>query len=146
MDEETYNKKLNRAKIAKQASYERHLIREKSSVDYMRREAINEVRIGNRSGSHVNCLRLFVNNTWEHELMKVKVFWALRKLGHDVITEPIFNNNARADLVDCDTHVVYEILCSETEKMLAAKEDYYPSIFEIRKISANKPFDEGDLL
>jgi hypothetical protein len=141
-----YEKKKKQAYLAKQRAYERHKNKVKSSVDYRKREFLNEIRISNRSGSHVNCLRLFKNNTIAHEQTKFMVCWTLLKWGHEFVTEPIFNNGKRADVLDLHTGVVYEVIKSETEEKLADKTEAYPELFEIRKVNANEPFNEELLL
>lgn len=141
-----YEQRKRKAYLAKQKSFERHIARQKSSLEYRKRDYLNEIRISNRSGSHVNCLRLFKNNTLAHEQTKFMVCWTLLKWGHEFITEPIFNNGKRADVLDLHTGIVYEVIKTETEERLADKSDTYPQIFEIRKVDANKPFQEEMLL
>jgi len=143
---EKLKQRAEKAKAAKQRSYERHLNREKSSSEYRKKDALQEIKFSNKSGSHINCFR-GGGESDEHLDMKYQVWKQLRKWKHDCIVEPIFvNYPARADILDLDTCIIYEILKSETEKMLVAKEDYYPPLFEIRKIDANKPFNEKMLL
>jgi len=87
-----------------------------------------------------------INNTWQHEFRKFQIFWALRKQGHNVMTETIFTNGKRADIIDMDNGVIFEVTFTETEKKLEEKTEHYPEIFEIRRIDATKEFDEKMLL
>jgi len=98
--------------------------------------------MSNRSGSHCGCFRDSVSNTDEHEDTKYKVFRWLRKKGYTVMTEVIFNNGKRADVLDITNGVVYEILKSETLKECKEKVKAYPNELEVRYVDANKPFDE----
>ena len=50
------------------------------------------------------------------------------------ITEAIFNNNSRADLVDLSSGVIYEILFSEKDEDCDKKVKNYPKKFRIIKI------------
>ncbi len=100
------------------------------------RRFLNEVRSSNRSGSHVNCFRYFPNNSDEHEDTKFKVFKLLRKLNHNVLVEPIFNNGSRCDILDISLGVIYEVIHSEKETEVKNKN--YPSCFGIVIIKSNK--------
>lgn len=92
------------------------------------------LRFSNRSGSHNGCIRISPGNTYEHELRKFQVCWELSKRGHSFITEAVFNNGKRADILDLTEGIVYEIL--HTEKLQEAKKkvEEYPDCLEIRFI------------
>lgn len=108
-----------------------------------RREALQEIRFSNKSGSYVNHFRGSPNETDEHIDMKYQVWKQLRRWGFDCLVEPIFENNpGRADILDLDNHICYEIGKSETEVMAARKKGYYPAMFDIRFVDANKTFTE----
>lgn len=148
MMKEKMQKRIEKAKLAKQKSYERHLNRLKSSTEYRKKDALEEIRFSNKTGSHINCFRGSPREkrggeSDEHIDMKYQVWKQLRKWKHDCIVEPIFENYpGRCDVLDLNTCIIYEVVRSETEKRLAAKDDYYPPLFEIRKVDANKPFNE----
>jgi hypothetical protein len=146
MNEEQYEKRKKLAMASKQRAYERHKAKKFNSKQAQINEAMNEIRFSNRSGSHINCIRIFPNNTLEHEMTKFKVCWTLRKWGYDFITEAIFKNNKRADVIDVSNGIIYEILKSEKEEELVDKTETYPEIFEIRKVDANVEFKEEVLL
>jgi len=98
------------------------------------------MRYSNRSGSHINCFRFTKGEkggcTWEHEFRKFQICWELASRGHEFMTEPIFNNGKRADVVDLTAMVVYEVLASEKIDSCAVKIESYPDCFEVRMVSA----------
>ena len=114
----------------------------------MKREYLSALRPSNKSGSHVNCFRgtYSEDKPDDHEDCKYQVWKQLRKWGHDVIVEAIFNNGKRGDVVDITEGIVYEITFSETTEKLAEKVEAYPDMFEIRQVDAKKPFNEKMLL
>lgn len=106
------------------------------------RISLNEIRSSNRIGSHVNCVHFFKNNTTNHEMAKAKVCMALLKLNRDFMTEAIFTNGKRADVVDLEFGVVYEILETETMEEFKKKLDTYPISFLVIPLLA-KDIIEG---
>jgi len=138
------NRRIELAKQSRERSFQRHQANVKNQ--FRSRDCLNEVRFSNRSGSHVNCYRYGANNTDEHEDMKFQVFKQLRKWGHDVLTEAIFENGKRADIIDIDEGIIYEVTHTETEKMLEEKIENYPDIFEVRRVKAAQEFKEELLL
>lgn len=112
------------------------------------REWLNTLRFANRSGSHINCFRgtYYEGKSDAHEDTKYEVYKQLRKWGHDVIVEAIFNNGSRCDVLDLTQGIIYEVTFSETTKMLSEKIKKYPGIFEVRQIDATKEFNEKMLL
>lgn len=102
------------------------------------------VRVSNRSGSHWNCLRMNfgkADSSDEHEDMKYEAYKALRKRGVDVMTEAIFVENGRADLLTC-SGIVYEILHSETDEEFQEKKKRYPKELEIRSIRTGQKWQD----
>ena len=94
-------------------------------------EASNLVRIGNRSGSHRGCIRINPSNSYEHEKAKFDECYELAKNGKEYLTEAIFHNGKRADIIVLDENRVIEIL--HTEKLEEAKEKVkgYPGGLDI---------------
>ena len=129
-------------RLRKMESYKKHLINQKSKPAYVLRGHLNEIRASNRCGSHCGCIRISPSNTRFHEYMKFQVCYELAMIGHKFITEAIFENVKRADIVDLSTGIIYEIAYSEKEDSLESKENSYPRVFEIIKIDATKPFDK----
>jgi len=57
------------------------------------------------------------------------------------MTEVIFENGKRADVLDISAGVVYEVLKSEKEADCDIKTESYPSKFEVRKVRADVPWN-----
>ena len=78
---------------------------------------------------------------WEIKLKDICI--SLKNSNHDFITEAIFNNNSRADVVDLTDGVIYEILCSETEENFEEKIKKYPINFKVIKVKVNSESSQG---
>jgi len=101
-----------------------------------RNDAMREIRHSNKIGSHRNCLRLSTANTKEHELKKFEICWELLKEGKEFITEAIFDNGSRADILVLDDNKIIEILHSEKEIDCIQKARKYPALFELEMVRA----------
>jgi hypothetical protein len=99
----------------------RYLSRKEFSLKY--RATIKDVRIN-------------THNKLPHELAKMLVAWEHQKLGKHVVTEVIFNNGSRADVVILDDMKIIEILYSEKMENAKKKIDYYPECFDIEFMDA----------
>ena len=88
---------------------------------------------------HRNCIRINIGNTLEHELKKFRMCYALKKGGEEFLTEAVFHNGKRADIVSLDREIAFEIIASEKEDSLLKKESLYP--IPIRKIYLNGGFE-----
>lgn len=104
------------------------------------RQCLDTIRFGNRSGSHEGCLRISTSNTYEHEFRKFQVFYELRKRGFWVLSECIFENGSRADILDASNGIIYEVLHTETEKEADEKFAKYPTCFQIRYVKTSDPW------
>ena len=103
-----------------------------------RNEVSRLLRISNR---HRNVLRWGSNETDEHVRMKFEICMLLKKWGHDFYTEAIFDDSGlRADVIDADTGVVYEVYQTEGMESLKKKAQFYP--LEVRFVDANQEFEE----
>lgn len=89
-----------------------------------------------------NCIKLNANNTDDHEFMKFQICRQLNKEHKEFITECIFKNNRRADIVVLDDLKIIEILCSETTEQCKNKIKHYPDEFEIIMVNAKDEFNE----
>ena len=123
-----------------------------AKIDIQRKinKNLGYVRFSNKSGSHVNCFRASVSADFRaeseaHMDTKYRIWKALRRMGHDVIVEPIFTTGDRADVLDLTSGVIYEVVNSETDASIEKKRNKYPWPFEIRKIDAMKTFRESDI-
>jgi len=102
------------------------------------RGRLNSIRMSNR---RINEFRFTAGErggcTWEHELRKFQICWELKKRAVDFVSEAIFENGARADVVDLTNGIIYEVLHTETLEEAKHKESYYPELFEIRYIKTS---------
>ena len=89
------------------------------------------IRVSNRK---LNCLRWHNNESREHIIKKLDICRWLKEINHVFITEAIFLDGSRADVVDLTASVIYEVVVSEDEKSLDEKKKRYPKIFEVRKV------------
>lgn len=105
-----------------------------------RNDAMRTVRHTNKIGSHRNCVRISTANSLEHEIKKLQICYELIKEGKEVITEAIFDNGSRADILVLDDHRIIEILQSEEETDCVRKIEKYPDFFELEmvKVSSDK--------
>ena len=114
----------------KKRAYENHMdkLREKS---FGVNERLQLIRISNRK---LNCLRWGSNETKGHIWKKLEICRWLKEINHVFISEGIFNNGARCDVVDLTGGVIYEVLCSEKEESFEKKIKKYPEVFRVVKI------------
>jgi len=87
----------------------------------------------------VNCVKINTHNTLEHERAKFILCYKLIKEGYQIVTEAIFKNGSRADILVLDTFEVYEILKSETEIECLAKIKKYPDVLTVTMVNINIP-------
>lgn len=134
--------KLERAKRlhyeSKLRSYKKHLAKQKENPYYKIRQNLNLVRMSNRIGSQTNTLRWSATETKEHVLKKLEVCMELKEWGHEFLTEAIFKDGARCDVLDLTEGTIYEILCSETEERFEEKIKNYSEELTIIKIRCEK--------
>ena len=103
-----------------------------------RNNAMREIRHSNKIGSHRNCIRINVNNSIEHEITKLRICYDLIKSGKEIITEAIFVNGSRADIVVLDDYKIIEVLYSESEEACLEKAKKYPGLFEVEMVKAKE--------
>ena len=113
------------------------------SIQRKRNEVSRLLRMSNR---HRNVLRWSPNETIEHISRKFEICMKLKEWGHEFYTEAIFEpSGLRADVIDADTGVVYEVYQTEGMESLKKKAALYP--LEVRFVDANEvPFTEEMLL
>lgn len=87
-------------------------------------------------------LRYNCHNSIEHEILKLKVCYKLKKKGFHVLTEVEFAPpySGKCDILCLDESTIYEIIVSETEEMFKEKIKNYPPL-AIIKISDMEEFD-----
>ena len=113
------------------------------NIQKKRNEVSRLLRMSNR---HRNVLRWSPNETVEHVSRKFEICMLLKKWGHEFYTEAIFEpSGLRADVIDADTGIVYEVYQTESMDSLKKKAMFYP--LEVRFVDANAtPFVEEMLL
>ena len=113
------------------------------NIQRKRNEVSRLLRMSNR---HKNVLRWSPNETIEHISRKFEICIKLKEWGHEFYTEAIFEpSGLRADLIDADEGVVYEVYQTESMESLKKKALLYP--LEVRFVDANEvPFTEEMLL
>ena len=94
-------------------------------------ERLQYIRVSNRK---LNCLRWHNNESREHIIKKLDICRWLKEINHNFITEAIFDNNCRADVIDLTDAVIYEVLVSEDENKFEEKVKKYPKGFEVIKV------------
>jgi hypothetical protein len=80
------------------------------------------------SGIHVNCIRINVANTYDHEKRKFDECWKLALAGKSFITEGELENpfKKRVDICSLDDAVIIEVQKSETDESIEEKRKTYP--------------------
>ena len=106
-----------------------------------RNEIAQLIRISNR---HRNVLRWGTGETFNHILMKLKICIWLKKQGKEFYTEAIFISGNRADIVNADDAVCYEVIESENSESIEKKKKKYP--LPIIAVNANQLFNEKLIL
>ena len=100
------------------------------------------LRMSNRNR---NAFRWSINETEAHVEMKFQICKQLKRWGHEFFTEAIFDDTGlRADIIDADEGIIYEVVNTENSESLVRKNRHYP--LEIRVINANEKFTEKLLL
>lgn len=133
-----------RQKQAKIRSYNRSIANQQDKPQNRLRMALRTIRFSNRSGSHINCIRINSNNSIEHESMKFNICYHLSKNNHNFMTEAIFNEQIGiADIIDLNSLVIYEIVNTESKQSLKDKVNKYPDIFEVIPLKAEEVLKEA---
>ena len=113
-----------------------------SEIQKKRNEVSRLLRTSNRNR---NVLRWGSGETDAHIEMKFHICKQLKAWGHEFYTEAIFEpSGLRADVIDADEGIIYEVVNTEGVESLAKKRGMYP--LEIRVVNANQKFSEELLL
>ena len=108
-------------------------------------ERNRESRLLRMSNRNRNAFRWSSNETDAHIDMKFAICKKLKEWGHEFYTEAIFDDSGlRADVIDADEGIIYEVVNTENSESLVRKNRHYP--LEIRVINANEKFTEKLLL
>ena len=105
----------------------------------------NVSRLLRTSNRNRNAFRWSSNETKAHIDMKFAICKKLKEWGHEFYTEAIFEpSGLRADVIDADEGIIYEVVNTEGSESLVRKQARYP--LEIRIVNANQKFSEELLL
>lgn len=92
-----------------------------------------------------NALRWSKNETTAHIFTKLKICMELQDQDRDFYTEAIFEQSGlRADVIDADMGIIYEIVESESEESIEKKRKEYP--LPIIVIKAQTTFNKNKKL
>ena len=96
-------------------------------------------RLLRTSNRNRNAFRWSTNETKAHIEMKFAICKKLKEWGHEFYTEAIFEpSGLRADVIDADEGIIYEVVNTEGVESIAKKKGMYP--LEIRVVTANQKF------
>lgn len=104
------------------------------TIQQMINEAVLQLRISNRVGSHMNCIRLNSSCSDAHNAEIINRCIEALKLKIPFYTEAIFRNGSRADIFYPATGEITEILHTETDERFSEKIKNYPEMFKITKV------------
>ena len=110
-------------------------------VQMKRNDCLQLVRLSNRK---VNEIRTGENEGKKHREVKESICKALRDEGKYFVTEAIFKNGGRADILVLDDFKVIEILDSESVESIRAKKGYYPKGLKVEVVKIGDISGSGD--
>ncbi len=84
----------------------------------------------------MNVIKFSAHETFEHFLAKCLLAYEIRQNGENFVSEAIFNNGKRADLVNLNVAEAWEITHSESDKSIEQKKQDYP--IKVIKFDAKK--------
>lgn len=106
----------------------------KRDIQIRRNETARLVRNANATSNekHRRSVTIDPGNSWEHELRKFKLGFRSVNNGHRILTEIVFLNGKKGDVLDLDMATCYEVTWSETPESLKQKvRDYPPGLIII---------------
>ena len=106
-------------------------IRHKLEYNYLQNIYYQD-RVGNKEGF----VKIYPNNTYEHEIVKFEIALKLKKEGWHIYSECRFKNNkGRADLIAIKNGIGYIIEVMKSERDLKHKKFTYPPEFELMEVN-----------
>ncbi len=114
---------------------------------FKRNRLLQKIKHLDRYGNKEGCVKVYPNNSLEHEQTKLAIAHKLKNLGFEIWTECRFDSG-RADIVAISKGQGYiiEILHSETEEQYELKKEKYPTEFTLRKVNTKDfKIEEFDL-
>jgi len=131
ISEEKLKERMEKQRKSKIKVYKKYLINKKENNIYLiRNRNLGLIRVSNRK---VNCIRIG-SESLDHAIEKLKVCYELQKLGHHYITEGIFENGSRCDILNLDTGEIFEVLKSEKLEDCRNKVMSYPKGLKLRYV------------
>ena len=106
-----------------------------------RNETSRLVRFSNRKP---HGLYWGTGETDAHIQMKLEICKWLKRQGKEFMTESIFENGLRADVLNLDDAIAYEVMESESMESIKKKVDDYP--VDVIWVQARQPFNEKLIL
>ena len=101
----------------------------------MQRNRISQlIRMSNRFGSHRNCCKIIMGNSYEHELAKFNRCFKEINDGKEILTECVFETGGKADILVLDDGLVVECLVSEKKEECMNKIQKYPPCLMVEYI------------
>ena len=97
-------------------------------------ESLSELRFSNKSGSHLNCIRINSSSKGPHNDKIIELCKGYLELGIPFITEAVFTNGKRCDILLPATMEIIEVLHTETDDEFEKKIESYPDIFQVTKV------------
>lgn len=95
-------------------------------LDKMRQRAETMKLLSKKFNCKEGVVKINSGNTFTHELAKFLLCWKLASEGKQFVTEAIFENGKRADILVLDEFEAWEVLKSETAEQFKKKLDEYP--------------------
>jgi len=107
-------------------SFVRFLLGEEAVSKVARQRYESRRHLSRAFNSQEQVVKINVNNTLAHELAKFLLCWELAKQSKKFVTEAIFNNKRRADILVLDDGEAWEVIQSESMKSIFKKNVHYP--------------------
>ena len=126
IDPDKLKQRIEKARIAKQRSYDRMINKKKGdNYGYKLMDGSYNLKEG--------VVKISAANTLDHEMAKCKICWLLNSQRIKFFTEVIFKNHkGRADIFCPQTQVAYEVLHTESiAKFNEVKIKNYPEMIEV---------------
>lgn len=100
------------------------------------------VRQSNKIGSHCGCIRIG-SETPEHARLKFEICLILHENGFEYLTEAIFENGSRADILVTDLNISIECLVTEKDGPSEKDLKYPVEIYRVRTVDEARRLIEG---
>jgi len=110
---------------------------------YIENDCLTHIRQSNRK---INQIRFSTSEGLLHRHAKAKVCRQLIANKENFITEAIFNNGGRADIINLSKGQIIEILVTESKEMAKKKLDVYPKHLDIKFLRAYDDYGKVQLI